>query len=127
MVEAVVTDRAPRPVGPYSQAVVHGGWVFVSGQVPIDPATNQLVADDIETQAAQVLANLRAVLEAAGSSLSRVLRTTVYLRDLADFPEVNRVYAEHFSHDPRPARSTIQAARLPLDARVEIDAIASLA
>jgi len=118
------TDGAPEPVGPYSQAVVHDGLLYASGQIPIDPATNALVEGDIETQTEQVFANLRAVLEAAGSSLDRVLRATVYLTDLTLFSRVNAVYAQHFRGDPKPARATVQAAALPLGAQVEIDVIA---
>ena len=118
------TPGAPAPVGPYSQAVVHGGLLYASGQIPIDPATNALIEGDIEAQTEQVFANLRAVLEAAGTSLDRVLRATVYLTDLALFPRVNAVYAQHFSGDPKPARATVQAAALPLGAQVEIDVIA---
>ena len=122
---ATCTDQAPQPVGPYSQAVVHRGWVFASAQVPLDPETSQLVEGDVETQTERVLGNLRAVLAASGSSLDRVVRTTVYLTDLADFPRVNEVYARHFDAEPSPARTTIEAARLPLGARVAIDAIAA--
>lgn len=120
----VRTDGAPEPVGPYSQAVVADGFVFASGQIPLDPGGGGLVAGDFETQADRVLRNLAAVLEAAGSSLAQVVRTTVYLTDLTLFPRLNAVYARHFPGRPFPARSTIQAARLPLDAQVEIDAIA---
>jgi 2-iminobutanoate/2-iminopropanoate deaminase len=122
----VATERAPAPVGPYSQALIHDGLLFVSGQIPLDPSTGALVADDVEAQAERVLDNLRAVLEAGGSSLDRVLRTTVYLTDLALFPRVNAVYARYFTREPQPARVTIQAAALPLGARIEIDAIAAL-
>jgi len=125
-VKEIRTDAAPEPVGPYSQAVVHGGLVYASGQVPIDPATNALVNGEIEAQTEQVFANLRAVLTAAGSSLDRVLRATVYLTDLSLFPRVNAVYARHMSGDPKPARATVQVAALPLGAQVEIDAIAAL-
>lgn len=121
---AVTSERAPRPVGPYSQAVVCGEWIFVSGQIPLDPASGKPVEGEIEAQTERVLANLRAVLEEAGASLAHVVRTTVYLADLADFQRMNAVYARHFTATPAPARSTIQAARLPLGARVEIDAIA---
>lgn len=126
-IREIRSAAAPRPVGPYAQAVAHGGLVFASGQVPLDPATGALVEGDIEAQTRRVLANLAAVLEAAGSGLAHVLRTTVYLADLADFPRMNAVYAEHFPAPPMPARSTIQAARLPLGARIEIDAIAAIA
>lgn len=118
------SDAAPAPVGPYSQAVEHDGWIFASGQIPLDPASGELVGGEIEDQARQVLANLRAVLEAAGASLDDVVRTTIYLIDLSHFPRVNAVYAEHFTREPRPARATVQVAALPLGAAVEIDAIA---
>jgi 2-iminobutanoate/2-iminopropanoate deaminase len=123
---AIRTPRAPEPVGPYSQAVVAGGLVFASGQIPLDPESGALVPGEIEAQVERVLANLRAVLEAAGSSLDHVVRTTVYLADLSLFPRMNAVYARHFAGHPFPARSTIQAARLPLGAQVEIDAIATV-
>ena len=122
---AVETSAAPAPVGPYSQAVIHGDWVFVSGQIPLDPNGGSRVTGSIEEQTGRVLENLRAVLEAADSSLDRVLRTTLYLADLELFPRVNAVYARYFVQEPRPARSTVQVARLPLDAQIEIDAIAS--
>jgi 2-iminobutanoate/2-iminopropanoate deaminase len=120
----VRTDAAPAPVGPYSQAVSHAGVLYCSGQIPLDPATGEMVAGDIEAQTRQVFANLSAVLEAAGSSLDRVVRASVYLADLSLFPRVNAIYAEHFRASPQPARSTIQAAALPLGAQVEIDVIA---
>ncbi|HET6304254.1 MAG TPA: RidA family protein [Myxococcota bacterium] len=122
----VRTALAPEPVGPYCQAVVAGGLVFASGQIPLDPRTGALVPGEFEAQVEQVLHNLGAVLEAAGSSLARVVRTTVYLADLSLFPRMNAVYARHFAGRPFPARSTIQAARLPLGAQVEIDAIATV-
>lgn len=115
---------APEPVGPYVQAVEHGGLVFASGQIPLDPATNRLVEGPIEAQAERALENLRAVLEQAGSSLERVVKTTVYLVDLSLFPRVNAVYARYFTGEPRPARATLQVAALPLGAPLEIDAIA---
>ena len=102
----------------------HEGLLFLSGQIPLDPASGELVGGEIEDQARQVLANLRAVLEAAGSSLDNVVRTTIYLIDLSHFPRVNAIYAEHFTSEPRPARATLQVAALPLGAAVEIDAIA---
>ena len=120
----IATGRAPQAVGPYSQAVASGGFVFLSGQIPLDPATNQLVEDDIVVQTERVFENLKAVLEAGGSSLARALKATVYLRDMSDFPKMNEVYARYFPDGP-PARSTIQAAALPRGARVEIDLIAS--
>jgi 2-iminobutanoate/2-iminopropanoate deaminase len=112
-------------VGPYSQAIVAGGCVYVSGQIPLD-ADGKLVDGDVEAQTEQVLCNLAAVLEAAGSSLDRVVRTSVFLVDLAEFPRMNEVYARHFAGDAPPARSTIGVAALPLGARVEIDCIAVL-
>ena len=120
------TEAAPQPVGPYSQAVVHGGLVYASGQVPIDPATNTVVDGEIEAQTEQVLANLGAVLNAAGSSLDRVIRATVYLTDLASFPRVNAVYSRYMKGDPKPARATVQVAALPLGVQIEIDAIAAV-
>jgi 2-iminobutanoate/2-iminopropanoate deaminase len=125
MREAIRTDNAPKAVGPYSQAVRMGGLLFCSGQVPLDPATAQLVSGDIGIQTRQVLANLGAVLAEAGASFDQVARTTVYLADMNDFPAMNAVYATFFSTPP-PARSTIQAAGLPLNARIEIDVIAVL-
>jgi 2-iminobutanoate/2-iminopropanoate deaminase len=128
VIKSTQTDKAPAAIGPYSQAIVVEmaaplGMVFTSGQIPLDPKTMQVVGDDIRLQTVQVLNNLREVLEAAGSSLQRVVRTTVFLADMADFAAMNEVYAEAF-HPARPARSTIQAARLPRDVRVEIEAVA---
>jgi 2-iminobutanoate/2-iminopropanoate deaminase len=121
--EAIATDGAPKAIGPYSQAVRIGELLFCSGQIPLDPATGQLVTGDIAAQTRQVFANLGAVLAAAGASFAHVARTTVYLADMNDFAAMNEVYATYFD-SPAPARSTIQAARLPRDARVEIDVIA---
>jgi len=121
---AIETPDAPAPVGPYSQAIVLGDLVFASGQIPLDPETGQRIGDDIEAQVQQVLANLAAVLEAAGSGLDNVLKTTVFLTDLTLFPKVNALYAEAFTADPAPARSTIEVSALPLGALVEIEAIA---
>jgi len=123
-VKEIHTSAAPAPVGPYSQAVEHDGWIFASGQIPLDPATGELVHGGIEDQTRRVLANLAAVLEAAGASLLDIVRTTIYLADLSDFPRVNAVYAEHFGSKPQPARATVQVAALPLGAAVEVDAIA---
>ena len=122
----VLTPAAPTPVGPYSQAVIHGAVVYCSGQIPIDPATGALVEGEIESQTRQVIDNLRAVLDAAGSSLERVLRTTVYLTDMSVFPRVNAVYQELFHGEPAPARSTVEVAGLPMGADIEIDAIATV-
>ncbi len=123
MREIIHTKRAPSPIGPYSQAVRANGFIFVSGQIPIDPASGEIVAGDIVAQTHQVLRNLKAVLESAGSSLAKVVKTTVFVADLGDFALLNQVYGEYFG-DSRPARATVQAARLPKDARVEIEAIA---
>jgi 2-iminobutanoate/2-iminopropanoate deaminase len=120
------TEKAPKAIGPYSQAVVHNGVAYLSGQIPLDPATNQLVEGDIAVQTERVLENLKAVLEACGASLESVLKTTVFLKDMSDFPKMNEVYGRYFASNP-PARSTVQAARLPRDVSVEIDAIASVA
>jgi 2-iminobutanoate/2-iminopropanoate deaminase len=121
----IQTAAAPAALGPYAQAVRAGNLVFVSGQIPLDPATGQLVGGDITVQTERVLKNLAALLEAAGSSLARVLKTTVYLRDLEDFGQMNVVYAKFLGEAP-PARSTVQVARLPRDAAVEIDLIAEV-
>lgn len=126
MKRVVFAPGAPTPVGPYSQAIVANGFVFASGQIPIDPASGKLVEGEIEVQAERVLDNLRAVLEAAGSSLDQVVRASMYLVDLSMFPRVNAVYARYFNADPKPARTTLQVAALPLGAQVEIDAIATL-
>ncbi|MGE0159706.1 MAG: RidA family protein [Gemmatimonadales bacterium] len=119
----VQTDRAPAAIGPYSQAVVTGEWVFCSGQIPVVPETGALVEGDITQQTERVLTNLSAVLEAAGASLDRVLKTTVFLADMKDFSAMNEVYARRFGAH-RPARSTIQAAGLPRGCRVEIECVA---
>jgi 2-iminobutanoate/2-iminopropanoate deaminase len=126
MREAVSTNAAPAAIGPYSQAIKAGDLIFLSGQIPLDPTTGQLVADDIAAQTHQVMRNLAEVLRAAGTSLDAVVRTTIYLADLGDFTAVNEVYGSYFAQ-PAPARSTLQVARLPRDARVEIDAVARLA
>src|SRR5690606_32980104 len=115
---------APKPVGPYSQAIVAGGLVFCAGQIPLDPATGKLVEGSIEVQTRRVLDNVKAVLAAAGSGLERVVKTTVFLADLNDFAAMNAVYATYFANDPPPARTTIQAGRLPAGARIEIEVVA---
>ncbi|MGB9605213.1 MAG: RidA family protein [Bryobacteraceae bacterium] len=125
MKQIVSSEGAPRAIGPYSQAVLWQGLVFVSGQIPLDPATGQMVEGDIAAQTARVLDNLRAILEACGSSLERVLKTTVYLADLDDFPKMNEIYARYFPAEP-PARATVQVFPLPRDARIEIEAIATV-
>ena len=120
--EPVATERAPAAIGPYSQAVRAGGSVYLSGQIPLDPATGELVAGDIGVQARRVFDNLRAVCEAADASLDDVARVGIYLMDLSDFAAVNAVMAEYFQ-SPYPARSTIQVSGLPRGARIEVDAI----
>ena len=121
----VSTSRAPKAIGPYSQAIATGDLIFTAGQVALDPATGELVSADIKAQTGRVLDNLAAVLEAAGSGLDRVVKCTVFLADFAEFAAMNEVYATFFT-PPQPARSTIQAARLPRDARIEVDVIAFL-
>jgi 2-iminobutanoate/2-iminopropanoate deaminase len=121
--DVIVTDLGPKAIGPYSQAVRANGFVFVSGQIALDPRTQELVAGDITVQTERVLENVKGILQAAGSSLEKVVRTTVFLADMNEFASMNQVYARHFRQD-FPARSTVQAARLPRDVRVEIDVIA---
>ena len=125
MREAVQTPDAPAAIGPYSQAVQRDGWVFLSGQIALDPATGDLLAGDVAQQTRRVLDNLAAVVEAAGSSLADVVKTTVYLVDLADFAAMNEVYAERFEDGP-PARACVEVAALPKGAAVEIDAVARM-
>ncbi|PKM81442.1 MAG: reactive intermediate/imine deaminase [Firmicutes bacterium HGW-Firmicutes-14] len=121
--EIVVTERAPEAIGPYSQAVKTGSLVFVSGQIPLDPVTKETIAEDIENQTRQVLKNLDAVLSAAGTSLEKVVKTTLFIKDMRDFPVINNIYSEFFHLNP-PARSTVEVARLPKDVKIEIEAIA---
>jgi 2-iminobutanoate/2-iminopropanoate deaminase len=123
---AITYQNAPKPVGPYSPTVRAGDFLFVSGQVPLDPATGRMVDGDIAAQTRRVLESIRALLGDAGLSMGAVVRTTVYLADMNDFQAMNEVYGQAFS-EPYPARSTVQAARLPRDARIEIDAIATYA
>lgn len=125
MRQAVSTPSAPQAIGPYSQAVRAGSMLFVSGQIPLDPATGVLVEGSIADQTRRVFQNIEAILKAAGASFDHVARTTVYLADMGDFAAMNEVYATYFS-SPAPARSTVQAAGLPKNARVEIDVIAVL-
>ncbi|MGH9681390.1 MAG: RidA family protein [Candidatus Acidiferrales bacterium] len=125
MIETVATERGPKAIGPYSQAVRANGFVFLSGQIALDPGTQQIVEGGVAVQTERVLENLKAIVEAAGSSMQRAVKTTVFLADMNDFAAMNEVYARYFTSHP-PARSTVQAARLPRDVRVEIDLIALL-
>ena len=124
-IKIVQTDDAPAAIGPYSQATIVDGWVYCSGQIPLDPHSGELVQGDVGAQTEQVFRNLAAVLEAAGASLSRVVKTTVFLADMGDFQAMNQVYAAHFG-DHRPARATVQAAGLPRNVAVEIECVARL-
>ena len=123
MKEAITTNLAPKAIGPYSQAIRANGFVFVSGQIALDPHSQELVPGDIAAQTERVLENVKGILQAAGSSLEKAVRTTVFLADLGEFAAMNQVYERYFQHN-FPARSTVQAARLPRDVRVEIDVIA---
>jgi len=123
--QAVTSPDAPAAIGPYSQAIKAGPFVFVSGQIPLDPGSGQMVAGDVSVQTHRVMQNLHAVLEAAGCSLDNVVRSTIFLADLNDFSTVNEIYGGYFTA-PAPARATVQVARLPRDARVEIDVVAYL-
>jgi len=123
MRDVIATKEAPQAIGPYSQAIRANGFVFVSGQVAIDPATQQVIAGDVAAQTERVLKNLTAILKAAGSGLEKVVRSTVFLKNMGDFGAMNEVYGRHFSAQP-PARSTVEVARLPKDVLVEIDVIA---
>lgn len=125
MIEPIVSNRGPKAIGPYSQGIKADGFVFLSGQIPIDPATQHLIEGDVARQTERVLENLKGILEAAGSSLRQVVKTTVFLQDMNDFAAMNEVYARYFSTN-RPARSTVQVARLPRDVRIEIDLVAVL-
>jgi 2-iminobutanoate/2-iminopropanoate deaminase len=123
---AVHTDSAPKAVGPYAQAVRSGDLLFLSGQIPLDPGTGTMVGGGIEEQTERAIANLAAVLAAAGGSLANVVKTTVFMTDLAEFAKMNAVYAKHFTSEPLPARAAVQVAALPKGARVEIEAVARL-
>lgn len=125
MKQIITTENAPKAQGAYSQAVVSNGYAFLSGQIPLDPATGQLVEGDTAVQTERVLQNLKAVLAACGSSLERVVKTTVYLKDMGQFARMNEVYSRYFGEKP-PARSTVEVARLPKDVMVEIDCIAEV-
>ncbi len=122
MKEIISTDKGPKAIGPYSQAIRANGFIFTAGQVAFDPATGQIVEGDVAAQTVRVLENLKAIVAAAGSSLDHAVKATVYLKDMSDFSAMNEVYARYFAKNP-PARSTVEAARLPRDVRVEIDLI----
>jgi 2-iminobutanoate/2-iminopropanoate deaminase len=124
MKEIISTDKGPKTIGPYSQAVKANGFIFTAGQIALDPASGQLVSGDIALQTARVLDNLKAIVEAGGSSLDQTVKATVYLKDMNDFAAMNEVYARYFPQNP-PVRSTVEAARLPRDVLVEIDVIAT--
>jgi 2-iminobutanoate/2-iminopropanoate deaminase len=123
MIDVITTDRGPKAIGPYSQAIRANGFIFVSGQVPFDPATGAIVEGDIARQTERVIENLKAILEAAGSALSKAVKTTVFLKDMNDFAAMNEVYGRYFKTAP-PARATVEVARLPRDVKVEIEVIA---
>ncbi|PYT14286.1 MAG: reactive intermediate/imine deaminase [Acidobacteria bacterium] len=125
MKKIVATDRGPKAIGPYSQAVVSNGFAFVSGQIALDPATNQMIEGDIAAQTERVIENLKGILEACGASLGQVVKTTVFLKDMGEFARMNEVYGRYFSENP-PARATVEAARLPRDVRVEIECVAAV-
>ncbi len=125
MIQVIATKHAPKAIGPYSQALVHNGLVYVSGQIPFNPETGELVTGSIAEQTNQVLSNIAAILKEAGTELNNVIKTTVYLKDMNDFEEMNKTYAEHFSSN-KPARATVQVARLPKDVSIEIDAISAI-
>src|SRR3954451_16794855 len=125
MKQIIATENAPKAIGPYSQAVVWNGLVFLSGQIPLDASSGQLIEGDVVAQTERVLENIRAVLEASGSSFDRVLKTTVFLKNMGDFPRMNDVYGRYFGVNP-PARSTVEAARLPRDVQVEIECIVAV-
>ncbi len=121
----IATENAPKAIGPYSQAVAYNGVLYCSGQIPLDPGTGAIIEGDVSDQTERVLENLKAVLEAAGSSLEKVLKTTVYVKDMTEFGKINEVYARYFGAS-LPARATVEVARLPRDAKVEIEAIAAI-
>jgi 2-iminobutanoate/2-iminopropanoate deaminase len=125
MRKVITTDKAPKALAFYSQAIVHNGVAYVAGQIPSDPATGQVVEGDIKVQATRVLENVKAILEAAGSGLGQTLRVSVYLSDMNEFAQMNEVYGTYFPNDP-PARTTVQVARLPRDVKIEIDCIAAV-
>lgn len=126
MKKIIKTDQAPNPVGPYNQATVVNGLVYTAGQIAIDPSTNEVVHGDVQAQTRLVMNNLKAVLEAAGSDFSHVIKTTIFIKDMNDFAKINAVYAEFFDEATAPSRSTVEVSRLPKDVLVEIDCIAEV-
>jgi 2-iminobutanoate/2-iminopropanoate deaminase len=120
--QVISTEKGPKAIGPYSQAIKANGFVYTAGQIPFDPSTGQLIQGDVAQQAARVLENLKAIVEAAGSSLEKAVKATVYLKDMNDFTAMNEVYGRYFTQNP-PARSTVEVSRLPRDVRVEIDLV----
>ena len=123
MKEIIFTEKAPKPIGPYSQAIKIGNFLFISGQIPVDPESGKLVEEDIGAQTHQVLKNIKAIVEAAGGTLNNVVKVTVYLDDMDDFAEMNEVYSQYFS-ESKPARAAIEVSRLPKNVKIEIEAIA---
>jgi 2-iminobutanoate/2-iminopropanoate deaminase len=123
--KVIATKSAPKAIGPYSQAILIDKWLFISGQIPIDPVTNELIQGDIAKQTERVMENIKAIVENAGGTLNNIVKTTVYLKDLEEFPIVNETYAGYFPNDP-PARAIVEVSRLPKDVKVEIDAIAKI-
>ncbi len=119
------TPSAPKAIGPYSQAVLADGWLYVSGQIPLDPVSNNIVSDDIKQQTRQVLDNIKAIVASAGGTLDNIVKTTVYMQDLSEFPLMNEVYQQYFTTNP-PARATVEVAKLPKNVKIEIDAVARI-
>ena len=124
MIKKISTDKAPAAIGPYSQANIYGNMIFASGQIPLDPATGEIVGTTIEEQTHQVLTNVKNLIEASGSSMDKVLKTTVFIKNMDDFAKMNAVYAEYFKEGAYPSRSAVEVARLPKDVLVEIETIA---
>jgi 2-iminobutanoate/2-iminopropanoate deaminase len=120
--EVIATEKGPKAIGPYSQAIKANGFVYTAGQIPFDPATGQLIEGDVAAQTGRVMENLKAIVEAAGSSLDKTVKATVFLKDMGDFAAMNEVYGRYFTKNP-PARSTVEVSRLPRDVRVEIDLV----
>lgn len=124
-ITAILTEKAPKPIGPYSQAIQAGGFLFCSGQIPLDPVTGQIDGTDVETQTRRVMKNIEAVLREADTDFSRIVKTTIFLKSMGDFPKVNEIYGTYFKGTP-PARSTVEVARLPKDVMVEVEVLVCL-